>query len=36
VTALVTTISYVLIRRYRPPPDSRPAVAAMQHDGAPS
>ena len=36
VTALVTTIGYVLIRRYRPPPDSRPAVAAMQHDGAPS
>jgi uncharacterized membrane protein len=34
VTALVTTIGYVLIQRYRPPPDSRPTVAAIQHDGA--
>jgi uncharacterized membrane protein len=36
VTALVTAIGYVLIQRYRPPPDSRAAidVAAIQHDGA--
>jgi uncharacterized membrane protein len=38
VTALATTIGYVLIQRYRPPPDSRTAidVAAIQRDGAPS
>jgi uncharacterized membrane protein len=34
VTALVTAIGYVLIQRYRPPPDSRATVAAIQHDGA--
>jgi uncharacterized membrane protein len=36
VTALVTAIGYALIQRYRPPPDSRTAVAAMQDDGASS
>jgi uncharacterized membrane protein len=38
VSALVTAIGYVLIRRYRPPSDSHPAVdvTAIQHDGAPS
>lgn len=34
VTALVTTIGYVLIQRYRPPPDSRATVTTIQHDGA--
>ena len=34
ITALVTAIGYVLIQRYRPPPDSRATVAAIQHDGA--
>jgi len=34
VTALVTAIGYALIQRYRPPPDSRVTVAAIQHDGA--
>jgi uncharacterized membrane protein len=38
VSALVTAIGYVLIQRYRPPPDSRSAIdaATIQPDGAPS
>ena len=35
VTAVVTTIGYILIERYRPASDSQPALrdAATQHDG---
>ena len=35
LTAAFTAVGYVLIERYRPVPDSQPAIrdAATQHDG---